>query len=100
MVCMNLPKHLCYCIKNVYLVGIIPRPSEPKLHHINHLLCPLVDKLLQLWYAGAYYTKTAEHPFGCLIHCAMVILICDTQALKKTLGLPAITSLEGFCSFC
>ncbi|TFK89655.1 hypothetical protein K466DRAFT_472712, partial [Polyporus arcularius HHB13444] len=38
LICMNLPPHLRYRPENIYLAGIIPGPSEPKLHQINHLL--------------------------------------------------------------
>ncbi|KAH7918969.1 hypothetical protein BV22DRAFT_1051386 [Leucogyrophana mollusca] len=67
MVCHNLPVHLRYRIENVYIAGIIPGPKEPQLHHLNHLLRPLVDDLLQLWSPGVFLTRTALHNFGCLM---------------------------------
>jgi hypothetical protein len=45
-ICLNLPPEEQYKLENMFLVGIIPGPHEPKKEEINHLLSPLVDDLI------------------------------------------------------
>ena len=99
MACLNLPPHLRYRPENIYLVAIIPGPKEPPLHQINHLLEPLVDELLELWDRGVYLSEVAERAMGCLIRVAVIPLVCDLLALRKTAGF-APHSAHRFCSFC
>lgn len=99
MICMNLPPHLRYRIENVYLVGIIPGPVEPKISQINHLFRPLVDDLIQLWFHGVYLSRTALHKSGRLVRCALIPIVCDLPALRKTAGFSGHSS-ACFCSFC
>ncbi len=99
MACLNLPIELRYAPENIYLAGIIPGPREPKLHQLNHLLGPLVDELLTLWTRGLYLTRTAHRWMGRLIRVAMIPLVCDLPALRKTVGLSGHSS-DQFCSFC
>lgn len=99
MVCMNLPTHLRYRLENVYLVGIMPGPREPSMEQINHFLNPLIDDLLRFWSPGILFSKTASHPFGCLVRCALIALVCDTPAARKTIGSAASTA-NHLCSFC
>ncbi|KIJ19757.1 hypothetical protein PAXINDRAFT_152828 [Paxillus involutus ATCC 200175] len=37
----------------------------------------------KFWHVGVFFTKTTAHPFGKLVRAVLIILICDTQALKK-----------------
>ena len=99
MVCMNLPPYLRYRVENVYLVGIIPGPGEPSLHHLNHLLRPLVNDLLRFWHPGVYFSQTASHTMGVLVRCALLAVICDLPALRKTAGFAGVGA-HRFCSFC
>ena len=86
MVCYNLPLQLRYHIENVYIAGIIPRPTEPSLHHLNHILQPLINDLLHGWECGFHFTQTSVHEFGCMVCCAIIPLVCDLPALCKALG--------------
>ncbi|EGN97905.1 hypothetical protein SERLA73DRAFT_74155 [Serpula lacrymans var. lacrymans S7.3] len=88
-----------YKLENVYLVGLIPGPHEPKLHHMNNILRPLVNDLPQLWEHGILLGRTWSKPFGRLVRCALGPLICDLPALHKRAGF-ASYSAEAFCSFC
>lgn len=99
MTCLNLPLHLRYKRENVYLVGIMPGPKAPKLQQINHFLEVLVKELLDFWNPGLYFSQTHSHPQGRLIRCALIPLICDLGAIKKTSG-QASHSATYFCSFC
>ena len=51
MVLMNLPGSERFKPENVFLVGVIPGPLEPK-HNINSYLQPLVAQLNALWSDG------------------------------------------------
>lgn len=99
LVCLNLPPHLRYRPENICLVGIIPGPNEPSLQEINHLLRPLIDEMLVLWHSGVRLSRTALHTSGRLIRAAIVPLICDLLALRKTAGFAGHSS-KHMCSFC
>ncbi|OJT09666.1 hypothetical protein TRAPUB_13852 [Trametes pubescens] len=99
LVCLNLPPHLRYRPENIYLAGIIPGPQEPELHELNHYLRPLVEELLVLWHRGLYLRGMAHDQAGWLIRAAVVPLVCDLPALRKTAGF-ASHSANQFCSFC
>ena len=64
MICMNLPPEDRYKMENMFLVGIIPGPHEPRKEEINHLLSPLVDNLLDLYKYGIWYSRTHNHKSG------------------------------------
>lgn len=101
MVCHNLPAHTRYQLENVYIAGIIPGPQEPSYYYLNHVLQPLVDDLSHCWSPGLQLTRTAVHIFGCLVRCAVVLLVCDLPAARKTAGLAGLGRTSGkFCSFC
>lgn len=98
MVCLNLPPSLRYKLENMFLVAIIPGPSSPSLHQINHLLDPLVDELLEFWNDGVRYSKTPNHT-GKLVNCALIPLISDLPALRQMIGFTS-HSANKFCCFC
>ncbi|THH23034.1 hypothetical protein EUX98_g8143 [Antrodiella citrinella] len=99
MACLNLPPHLRYLPENIYLAGIIPGPKEPSLHQLNHALSPLINDLLLLWTRGLFLTRTALCPAGRLLRAAMIPLVCDLPALRKTAGFAGHSS-GSFCSYC
>jgi hypothetical protein len=99
MVCMNLPVHLHYRVENVYLVGMIPGPHEPHNHHLNHLLRPVVDELLQFWKTGIFFSRTSKYVFGRLVKCVLIPVICDMVATRKVTGFMGVTAHD-MCSIC
>jgi hypothetical protein len=99
MVCLNLPTHLRYRLENVYLVGIIPGPTEPKLHEINHFLRPLVDDFQKLWNPGVFFTCTSAFPLGRLVRAIIGPLVADLPASRKVAGFLG-HGANLFCSFC
>lgn len=99
MVCLNLPPEIRYRFENMYLVGIIPGPSEASVDQINHLLKPLVDDLIRFWDPGMYYSHTPNHPAGRRIRCAVVPLICDLPAARQMSGFASFGATQ-FCSMC
>ena len=99
LVCLNLPPHLRFRPEYVYLAGIIPGPKEPSLEQLNHFLRPLMDELLEFWFSGVFFVSTAKRTLGRLVRAAVIPLICDLPALRKTAGF-AHHSSDHFCSFC
>jgi hypothetical protein len=67
------------------ILGILPGPSEPSLHQINHYLSPIVDELLQLW-QGVTLDSTAENKNGKIIRAALILISCDIPAARKVCG--------------
>ena len=96
---LNLPPHLRYRPENIFLAGIIPGPKEPQLHEINPLLRPLVDDLLELWNTGVYVLRDANNSTGFLVRAAVIPLVCDLPASRKTAGFASYKSTH-FCSSC
>ena len=99
MVCLNLPPELRYRLENIFLVAIIPGPTEPSTHQINHLLKPLIDDLLDFWEPGVMMASTPKFPSGRLVRCAVIPLVCDLPAAKQMAGHGSHCS-KRFCSFC
>lgn len=99
MTCLNLPLELRYKRENVYLVGVIPGPKSPSLDQVHRFLGVLVDELLEFWSPGVRFSSTCCFPRGRLIRCAVIPLIADIGAIKKTAGQGAHNATF-FCSFC
>lgn len=99
VVCLNLPAAVRYKTENMFLAGVIPGPNEPPLTAINHYLTPLTNEFLELWSPGVSFSQTALYPGGRLVLCALVLLICDLLAARKTAGLASCTH-KRFCSVC
>ncbi|RDX39658.1 hypothetical protein OH76DRAFT_1328342, partial [Lentinus brumalis] len=98
LVCFNLPPHLQYLPENIFLVGVIPGPKEPNVHQLNHILRPLVDELLEMWDPGIFLS-TPLYPTGRRVRAALIPIIADLPALRKTTGF-ASHSADLFCNFC
>ena len=73
---LNLPRQERFHKKWTMIVGIIPGPSEPKLH-INTFLKPLVDGLLCLW-KGLPLLKD-----GSMVRAALLGVAADMPAARK-----------------
>lgn len=99
LICLNLSPELRYKPENMFLAGIIPGPHEPPLTCINHYLRPLVDDLVDFWTPGIWYSRTFKMPRGRKVVCALVALVCDLPAARKTAGF-ASHSHNFFCSVC
>ena len=97
MVLINLPRAERFKPENVFLVGIIPGPHEPKLT-INSYLQPLVAELYLLWEDGitfrAHGASTAE-----VYHAALLCVGCDVAAARKVCRFTGHASCKG-CSKC
>jgi hypothetical protein len=98
LVCLNLPLAERYKIENMFLFGVIPGPTEPKLDQMNHVLEPLISEMKEFW-RGVWFTKTHQFPQGRLIFAAIFPLIGDLPAIRKTGGFSSHAATQ-FCSFC
>jgi hypothetical protein len=99
MVCLNLPPEDRYKIENIFLVGIIPGPHEPRKEEINHLLSPLVDDLLDSYKYGVWYSQTHNYKNGRYARSALVPIVCDTPVSCQVTGRTSATSTH-FCPYC
>lgn len=98
LACLSLPPHLRYRPENIFLAGVIPGPKEPNVHDINPLIEPLVRELREFWNPGVWI-KTAQKPKGRMVRAALIPLVCDLPALRKTAGFGSYSSMH-FCSYC
>lgn len=99
MVCLNLPPELRYKPENMFLFGIVPGPHEPPLACINHYLSHLMDELLEFWHTGIRYSRTNTFYFGRVVRCALICLVCDLPAARKTNGFASVRHSE-MCAIC
>jgi hypothetical protein len=99
LVCLNLPPDLRYKSEHMCLVGIIPGPHEPPLTTLNHYLTPLVDDFLDFWNPGVRFSRTDGYMHGRLVRCAIVCVVCDLPAARKTSGFGP-SSHSHFCAVC
>ena len=87
-----------YKPENMFLAGVIPGPKEPNLT-LKQYLSPLVDEFLEFWDPGVQFSHTCKFPEGRLILCALILIVCDLLATRKTVGY-ASCSHEHFCNMC
>ena len=99
MVCLNLPPELQYKPENMFLFGVVPGPHEPPLDCLNHYLSYLIDELLEFWHTGICYSHTNTFYFGRVVHCALICLVCDLPAARKTNGFASLKHSE-MCAVC
>lgn len=97
MTCLNLPPEDRYKDQNVYLVGILPGPTQES--QLNSILEPLVKSLMGLWEMGIYFVGIPGHEAARLVRGALVQLICDLPAARKVAGFPGHSATYN-CSVC
>ena len=96
---LNLPPSIRYKVENLYVLGVIPGPREPSLDEINHFLRPVVEFFLPAWKNGMWFTKTNQHPKGCLACSVIAVAVNDLPAVRKIGGFAGPTT-ENFCNLC
>jgi len=99
LVCLNLPPDIRYKSEHMCLLGIIPGPHEPPLTTLNHYLAPVVDDFMDFWDPGVRFSCTDGYRLGRLVRCAIVCVVCDLPAARKTSGFGS-SSHSHFCSVC
>ena len=97
MVLMNLPRTERFKPENVFLVGVIPGPHEPKLN-INTYLKPLVAELNALWENGLSF-KAQDTTTAQIFRAVLLCVGCDDLAARKVCGFTGHASNRG-CSKC
>ena len=99
LVCLNLPIDIQNQPENMFLYGVIPGPNEPPLACLNHYLTYLVDELNDFWSPGVRFSRTAEYFYGRLVLAAIVCVVCDLIAARKTAGFASIKHTQ-MCAMC
>lgn len=99
LACLELPVDIRYKPEHMYLVGIIPGPTEPSLTQLNHYTNPIITDMLTGWHKGFWLTRTALKPEGRMARTVIAIVVCDLPAARKTAQLASSTS-KIFCSVC
>ena len=99
MACLNLPLEVRYKRENIYLAGVLPGPKAPSLQQVNHFLRLIVHELGPLWKDGVHLSRTASRYSGRVVRCALIPLVSDLGAVRKTSG-TASHSATYFCTFC
>ena len=92
----NLPRDVRFKKENILTLGLLPGPTEVKLHRINHYLAPIVDELLEFW-GGVDLPATYNYPNGRKIRMAIICCSNDIPAARKLCG--HISALVG-CHRC
>ena len=98
LVLMNLPRSERFKRENIFLVGIIPGPNEPR-NNINSYLSPLVDELIELWEVGVNLRHSGSLVFPERFRAALLCVACDMPASKKVCGFTAHNARRG-CNKC
>ncbi|KAG0141315.1 hypothetical protein CROQUDRAFT_686041 [Cronartium quercuum f. sp. fusiforme G11] len=100
--CMNLPPHIHHQAQNNFLSGVVPAPRQPDMTTINHILTPLVDKLIKLDRGFSVLTK--KYPQGRKVTVQLACLIGNIMAMHKHCQdiFAGFTSHSGthFCTWC
>ena len=99
LILLNLPSHLRYRPKNMFLAGIIPGPKKPSLSDINHSINLLVDVLREFFHPGVLYSRTARHAHGCRVRAILVPVVVDMLAARQAGGFASPTATF-FCTLC
>lgn len=98
LVLMNLPRSERFKRQNIFLVGIIPGPNEPRIN-INSFLAPLVDEFIKLWEEGVNLRHSGSLLLPERFRAALLCVACDMPASKKVCGFTAHNSKHG-CNKC
>ena len=98
LVLMNLPRSERFKRENVFLVGIISGPNEPR-NNINSFLKPLVDELLVLWDEGVMLQHCGSLLVPECFKAELLCVACDMPASRKICGFTAHNSKHG-CPKC
>ncbi|KAG2059150.1 hypothetical protein BDR06DRAFT_874808, partial [Suillus hirtellus] len=97
--CLNLPLDIWYKHENMYLAGIIPRPSEPSEDKLNFFLDPVVDDMVESWEHRICYSSTALNACSWVTCSTIACLVCDLPVVRKAPQLAGPTS-HFFCTAC
>ena len=92
---LNLPSHIRYSNAHTILVGILPRPKEPKLT-VNTYLEPLVNDLMEFLSGVRLYVNVCGETN---VRCALLCVACDSPAGRKACGFLGHTANLG-CTKC
>ncbi|KAJ2912507.1 hypothetical protein MD484_g7906, partial [Candolleomyces efflorescens] len=99
MACLSLPPSIRTKPENLYLVGLVPGPRQPRLEGLNGHLAPLVKVLKESYEGGTWFEQTYEHPEGRRSREAVIPSINDLPGALKLIGHASHTATL-FCAKC
>ncbi|TDL13614.1 hypothetical protein BD410DRAFT_735121 [Rickenella mellea] len=99
MACLNLPLDIRYQTENMYLVGIVPGPSEPLSNDLNHYMRPVLKDMAGAWEQGIFFSRTPSFPNGRDTRSAIAAVVNDLPAARKAAALAPHNS-HFYCSKC
>jgi hypothetical protein len=99
LVCLNLPPDMRYKLENMFLFGVVPGPKEPPLACLNHYLHYLIDEFLEFWFPRVRFSRTSNHYYGKVVQCALICVVSDLLAARKTNGFAAVNHIQA-CAIC
>ena len=99
--CLNLPPHLCYCHKNIFIASLTPPPNPLSMITISHVIDPVVESALKFKYSTApcLLVPTCHKPGGIEVDVKVTPLVADLEGSCKVGGF-LITAAIMFCTFC
>ena len=97
--CLNLPPHLRYEPKNIFIVGLTPSPHMPDTTTISHLLDPVIIAVAKYGSSPGKQIPTCTNPAGAWVQAKIAPLIADLEASRKVSGFLSHAATM-FCSFC
>ena len=100
MACLNLPPSLRYKPENLFLVGVIPGPSEPSVEEVEHFIAPLVEMMERSWRHGTKFERTESSKHGRTERSMLAVIVMDMVAARKITGCASHSSKDFFCSLC
>jgi hypothetical protein len=95
---LNLPPPLRYLPEHIFMT-LLPGPTTPLGHELNHFLRPIVDQLVPAWERGIRLSRTALQPKGAVVDLAVAYETADLLAARHLAGLGGATS-NWLCSIC
>ncbi|PPQ66510.1 hypothetical protein CVT24_007059 [Panaeolus cyanescens] len=100
LVLLNLPPHLRYLHENLHVVGIIPGPEKPSKDAINPYVDLVVDKLLEFWNPGVFFSRTYRNLHGRAFKAILIPVVCDMLAARQVIGHTSSPTSHDLCTQC
>ncbi|MBW0556038.1 hypothetical protein O181_095753 [Austropuccinia psidii MF-1] len=95
--CLNLPPTSLWKVKNTFISGLVPEPSQPSMVTINNILSVFINEMIQL--NSGIFVQTLKYPDGSMVVVRLGCLIGDLVANHKVSGFASHSATQ-FCSWC
>ncbi|MBW0495595.1 hypothetical protein O181_035310 [Austropuccinia psidii MF-1] len=95
--CLNLPPTSQWKVKNTFISGLVPEPSQPNMVTINNILSVFINEMIQL--NLGIFVQTSKYLNVCMVVVCLGFLIGDLVANHKVSGFASHLATR-FCSWC